>query len=95
MSVDYDRLYRSRENRMFLGVCGGLGEYFSIDPTIPRIAFAVLGVLSLGTWLLIYLIMAFIIPEEPETFVETAAPAPADEAPAEAEKPETAEDPAE
>ncbi len=32
MSTQYKKLYRSRENRMLGGVCGGLGEYFDIDP---------------------------------------------------------------
>lgn len=95
MSVDNDRLYRSRTNRMLLGVCGGLGEYFNVDPTIPRIAFVVLGVLSLGTWLLIYLIMALIIPQEPEAFVDTAASTPAAEDAPEAEEAEAGESPAE
>lgn len=80
MSGDMDRLYRSRSNRMLLGVCGGLGEYFNVDPTIPRIAFVVLGALSLGTWLLVYLVMALVIPEEPEGFVDTMAATPEEEA---------------
>jgi phage shock protein C len=85
MSVEYDRLYRSRTNRKVLGVCGGLGQYFGVDPTIPRIIFVVLGALSLGTWLLIYLIMALIIPEEPEGLVDTMADTPASETEIEAE----------
>ena len=36
MSNQYQKLYRSRENRMLGGVCGGLGEYFDIDPTLVR-----------------------------------------------------------
>lgn len=95
MSVEYDRLYRSRTNRKLLGVCGGLGEYFGVDPTIPRIIFVVLGALSLGTWLLIYLIMALIIPEEPEGFVDTMADTPASEIETEAEGTEAGETPAE
>lgn len=95
MSVDYDRLYRSRTDRKLLGVCGGLGEYFKVDPTIPRIIFTVLGVLSLGFWLLIYLIIALIIPEEPEVFAETTASTPAPEAAASEEEAEAGESPAE
>jgi phage shock protein PspC (stress-responsive transcriptional regulator) len=79
MSGDADRLYRSRSNRKLLGVCGGLGEYFGVDPTIPRVAFVVLGALSLGTWLLIYFVMALVIPEEPEGFVDTMAATPEEE----------------
>jgi phage shock protein C len=57
------KLYRSQNNRIFLGVCGGLGEYFSIDPTIVRVL-AVL--ITIFTWivpgLIAYLIMALIAP---------------------------------
>ena len=36
------KLYRSEYDKMFLGVCGGLGEYFGIDPTIIRLGWALL-----------------------------------------------------
>ena len=39
MSTQYKQLYRSRQDRMIGGVCGGLGEYFGIDPTLVRILF--------------------------------------------------------
>lgn len=60
---DYRRLYRSREHRMIGGVCGGLGEYFNIDPTLVRLAF-VLGSLAGGPGILLYLIMLIVVPEE-------------------------------
>ena len=56
------RLYRSRTERQLAGVCGGLAEYFGVDPTIVRvlfIAFALLG----GPGLLLYIILALVIPE--------------------------------
>jgi len=57
------RLYRSRNNRVLFGVCGGLAKYFSIDPVIVRIiAVASLFVGTLGFW--IYIIMAIIVPVE-------------------------------
>jgi len=59
-------LYRSNTNRIIFGVCGGLGEYFDIDPLIFRIIFLVL-TFSAGSGLLIYLILAFLIPKNPET----------------------------
>ena len=37
------RLYRSKDNVMLAGVCGGIGEYFDIDPTLVRLAWVVLG----------------------------------------------------
>jgi len=51
------RLYRS-DNRMLLGVCGGIAEYFGIDPTIVRL----LWVLLTFSGLIIYIIAAFIMP---------------------------------
>lgn len=57
------KLYRSRSNRMFGGVCGGIAEYFNIDPTIVRILFVVFG--FTGTGLLAYIIAMLIIPEAP------------------------------
>ncbi|HNR01554.1 MAG TPA: PspC domain-containing protein [Anaerolineaceae bacterium] len=58
------KLYRSRVDRKIGGVCGGLGEYFGIDPTLVRLLF-VLGVLFVGGALLAYLILLIVIPEEP------------------------------
>lgn len=58
------RLYRSRTNRTIFGVCGGLGEYFGIDPILIRLAFILL-FLFFGTGVLAYLILWLIMPEEP------------------------------
>lgn len=60
------RLYRSTTNRKIAGVCGGIGDYFGIDPTIIRIV-AVLLLLPGGfPGLLPYLILWLIIPEDSE-----------------------------
>lgn len=68
------RLYRSKTERMLGGVCGGLGEHLNVDPTVIRLVWAVIALLSLGTGLLIYIIAWIIIPEEgaAETLVSTA-----------------------
>ena len=58
------RLYRSRKSRVIFGVCGGLGEYFEIDPFIVRIIFAAM-TLAGGSGILLYLILAFLIPLSP------------------------------
>lgn len=58
------RLYRSRTNRKVAGVCGGLGEYFNIDPTIIRIIWVAL-ILGAGTGLIAYLIFWIVVPEGP------------------------------
>ena len=66
MSGDYKRLYRSREERMAFGVCGGLGEYFDVDPTLIRLVFVALIFLGVGSGLLLYIVMAIIVPERPQ-----------------------------
>lgn len=58
------RLYRSRTDRMISGVCGGLAEYFDVDPTIIRIAFVVLTLISGGFGLIAYIILALVVPLE-------------------------------
>lgn len=66
MAANYNRLYRSRTNRMIAGVAGGLGEYFGIDPTLVRLLFVVFAVF-VGGGLMAYLILWIVIPEEPRT----------------------------
>lgn len=58
------RLERSLLDRKFLGVCGGLGTYFGIDPTIIRILFVVFILMSFGFGFVLYFIMFLIMPEE-------------------------------
>lgn len=64
MGNDYRKLTRSRENRMICGVCGGLGEYLNIDPTIVRIIWIFCALAGCGTGALVYLIASVIIPEK-------------------------------
>lgn len=56
------KLKRSRNNRSLSGVCGGLGEYFNVDPTIVRILFVIAALFSLGTMIIIYIALILIIP---------------------------------
>lgn len=56
------RLYRSERDKMLAGVCGGLGDYFNIDPTLLRLAWVILGVCGVG--ILGYIIAAIIVPTE-------------------------------
>lgn len=58
------KLYRSQSSSMIAGICGGLGEYFNVDPTIVRIA-AVLLIFANGMGLLAYIIGWIIIPRHP------------------------------
>ena len=59
------RLYRSTQDRMFAGVCGGIGEYLDVDPTLVRLVFVALTLLSSGSGLVIYVILMLIVPERP------------------------------
>ena len=56
------KLNRSDTNRMIAGVCGGLGDYFDIDPVLIRLIFVVLAVFSGGLWFLVYILFWIIIP---------------------------------
>lgn len=62
----YKKLYRSRRDRIIAGVCGGLAEYFGVDPTWVRLLFILLLILG-GSAILVYIIMWLIVPLEPET----------------------------
>jgi phage shock protein PspC (stress-responsive transcriptional regulator) len=55
------QLVRSSDNRMLLGVCGGLGAYFDVDPTLVRVIFAV-GLLVAGSTALVYVVLAIVMP---------------------------------
>ncbi|MFC1919525.1 PspC domain-containing protein [Chloroflexota bacterium] len=57
------KLYRSRSNRRIWGVCGGLEEYFDIDPTILRVI-AIVSILFSGAGILAYIIATIVVPSE-------------------------------
>lgn len=60
-----DTLHRSTQNRMLAGVCGGLGEALGVDPTILRLIWAALAILTAGIPLtILYIAAGLIIPEE-------------------------------
>ncbi|MCI6360008.1 MAG: PspC domain-containing protein [Oscillospiraceae bacterium] len=61
------RLYKSNENKMLDGVCGGIGEYFGMDPTLVRLAWVLFCALG-GSGVIAYLLAAIIIPRRPEGF---------------------------
>ena len=56
------QLYRSDNNRMFMGVCAGIGEYFNIDPAVARLLFMILCFIY-GGGFFVYLFAAIIIPK--------------------------------
>lgn len=57
------RLYKSNYNKMVCGVCGGIAEYFNIDPTLVRLAW-ILFTFAGGCGLIAYIICAIIMPQQ-------------------------------
>ena len=62
--MENKQLRRSVTNKVFFGVCGGIGEYFGIDPTLVRLAFILLAAVY-GEGLQEYIIAALVIPKPP------------------------------
>ena len=58
------KLYKSNQNKMLDGVCGGIAEYFGIDPTVVRLVWALFSLMG-GCGILAYIIAAIIIPRNP------------------------------
>jgi phage shock protein C len=67
------RLYKSRTDKWVDGVLGGLGHYLGIDPVLLRLAFIVLLIAGWGALIVAYIIMAIIVPREPEEPTPPAA----------------------
>lgn len=64
MSEQPKQLRRSRTNKMIAGVCGGFAEYSGLDPSVVRIAFVLVSVLSAAfPGLIVYIVAALVIPE--------------------------------
>ncbi|MGM9890129.1 MAG: PspC domain-containing protein [Floccifex porci] len=57
-------LYKSDQNKMVDGVCGGIGEYFGIDPTIIRLGWVLFCAMG-GSGFIAYIIAAIVIPKQP------------------------------
>ena len=64
MSNFEKRLMRSRTNRMICGVCGGIGEYLNIDPTLVRLIWALCSLARVGMGFILYIIAAIVMPED-------------------------------
>jgi len=64
--MEKKRLYRAKDEKVFLGVLGGIAKYLEVDPTIIRIIYVILLFLAPVTAILLYFILALIMPEEPE-----------------------------
>ena len=61
--IHYKKLYRSTENRIVAGVCGGIAEYFETDPILVRIIFIFISLIG-AAGILLYIILWFMIPEK-------------------------------
>ncbi len=72
-----DRLYRSRHDRMLAGVAGGLAEMWDADPSLVRVIWALLVIFTGGIALLVYIVMAIVVPDEPGWTHAAAPPASA------------------
>lgn len=59
------KLYKSRDDKLIGGVCGGIGEFFNIDSIIIRLVAVLLGLATSGILVLIYILLCFLIPYEP------------------------------
>jgi phage shock protein C len=63
-----DRLYRSTDDRMLAGVAGGLADYWDADPSLIRVLWVILAFATGGIALVVYIVMAIVVPEEPGTW---------------------------
>lgn len=81
-----NRLYRSRRDRVLLGVCGGIARYFRVDPVLVRVMWVLI---SLGPFpgIIAYVLAAILMPEEPQAAEgATAGPAGGEESPGQRER---------
>jgi phage shock protein C len=70
------RLYRSRTDSVLGGVAGGVAEYLDADPSIVRIIWAILAIVTGGIFLVLYIVMWIVVPETPDSLAAAAPSAP-------------------
>lgn len=63
--MEEKKLYKSNTNKKLCGVCGGIAEYFAVDPTIIRLLW-VLGTIFVGAGVIAYIIAAIVMPDQPQ-----------------------------
>jgi len=62
------KLKRSKKERMIAGICGGIAEYFDIDPTVVRVIYVLVSIFSIAfPGILVYIILWILIPEQEKT----------------------------
>jgi phage shock protein C len=67
------KLYRSPKNKMIAGVASGMAAYFNMDPAVMRIIWVIGTILTHGIGIIIYFILALVLPKEPEEQAETTS----------------------
>ena len=77
---DYKKLYRTRDKKI-CGVCGGIAEYFELDPTIIRLLWIVMAFFSCMLGVIAYLVCALVIPQQPMVYDQTYTEQPQPEEP--------------
>jgi len=70
MNTNFKQLTRSTSNRMIAGVCAGLGDYLGIDPTIVRLLTVLAFFTGFSGIVIVYLVMAIVVPEQTTTQIE-------------------------
>ena len=63
------KLYRSTNEKMLAGVCGGVAKYLNMDPTVVRVLWAIISLFAF-VGVVAYIICAFLIPEEPTNIID-------------------------
>ncbi len=63
------KLYKIEQGKVLDGVCGGIAEYFAIDPTIVRVAWAIFSAFG-GCGIIAYIVCALIMPRKPAGYIE-------------------------
>ncbi len=63
------RLYKERFDKKFMGVCGGLAQYLKLDASLIRLLFVIATLMSGGLFLIVYLILALVLPLGPKSYV--------------------------
>ena len=66
--METKRLYRSVKNKVICGVCGGIAEYFDIDPTLVRVGWVIATFVTFSTAFWVYLACAVIMPRKSDVY---------------------------
>ena len=68
MSSEYQKLYRSRNDQIISGVCGGLAEYFNKDPVLIRLLWIIITIFTVGIGILAYILFWLVVEKYPDYY---------------------------